>query len=83
MKARDRDRQQTLSHECRNEVKAALPSPEAKKAFQRQKACVNMPRFDSFRRLGNPASRPALPSHATCGVTVRVKREEATWVGFW
>jgi hypothetical protein len=41
MKARDDDRQQTLSHKLQNETRAALPSPEAKRPFQRQRACVN------------------------------------------
>jgi|RhiMethySRZTD1v2_1073278.scaffolds.fasta_scaffold657186_4 hypothetical protein len=58
MKARDRDRQQTLSHARRNGMKAALPSPEAKQAFQCQKACVNRPRFDSLRVIVKEPGQP-------------------------
>jgi hypothetical protein len=48
--ARDGDRQRTLSQQIvRNERRAALPSREAKRPFQRQRACVNKPSFFWFR----------------------------------
>jgi len=48
MKARDDDRQPPLSQKTQKWKWVALPSPEAKRPFQRQRAWVNRPLFVSF-----------------------------------